>query len=216
MSAPHRIGVLPKPALVLVTNRHLCQRSSLVEATTKALQGGVNVIQLREKDLSAGPLYALAKELRRVSSGRARLLINDRIDVALACGADGVHLGEESLPLEVARSVCGERLIIGRSVHSLEGAVKAIESGADYLILGTIFPSHSHPEGPIAGVELLRRVRPLTDLPLIAIGGITPERVKECIEAGADGVAVISAILSSEDPLRSASALRLALMEAYQ
>jgi thiamine-phosphate pyrophosphorylase len=191
--------------LCLVTDRRLCGEGRFLAAVDAAVAGGVTMVQLREKDLGARALYELGLRLQSVLRARAALVVNDRLDVALALGADGVQLGAGSLPLAAARRLGGERLLIGRSVHSLEEAVAAERDGADFLVLGTIYPSRSHPGDPGAGPSLVAGVRAAVALPLIAIGGIDALNLSEVTAAGADGVAVISAILGAPHP-RSAAA----------
>ena len=174
-----------------------------------AIEGGVNLVQLREKDLPGGELLRLAEKLRAITQSKALFFVNERLDVALACDADGVHLGEEALPVKAARKLVGDRLLIGRSVHTVAGARKAEEDGADFIQLGTIFESRSHPGVAPAGVSLLKEVRAAVSLPVIAIGGIKTFNVGEVMDAGASGVAVISAILAAPDP-------RSAAQELYQ
>ncbi len=142
--------------------------------------------------------------------------MNDRVDVALAAEADGAHLGEAGLPVPAARRAVAlrERFLIGRSVHSLEGAREAAHAGADYLLFGNVFATASHPGKEPAGTEMLARVAAGVPVPVIAIGGITPENAAECRRAGAAGVAVISAILDVPDPEAAARELRRCLDDA--
>lgn len=196
---------LPLPLVCLVTDRRAVA-GSLVEAVARAVDGGVNMVQVREKELPAGELLRLVCDLRGVVAGRALLVVNDRVDVALAADADGVHLPGHGLPPLAARSLVGERLV-GRSVHSAGEASEAGEQGADYALLGAIFASRSHPGQPGAGPELIRLARPCCRVPLLGIGGITPENAASVMEAGADGVAVISAILAAPDPAEAAARL---------
>jgi thiamine-phosphate diphosphorylase len=171
---------------------------------------------LREKDLSSGDLYDLAVTVHAVLRGRALLLVNDRADVALAIGADGVHLPEHALPLQKLRDYVGDACIVGRSVHSVEAAVRAEQEGADYVQVGPVYETRSHPGRPPAAIELVRAVAEAVRVPIVAVGGITPERVAHVIEAGADGIAVIGAILDADDPQAAARALRTALDAAYE
>jgi thiamine-phosphate pyrophosphorylase len=164
-------------------------------------------VQLREKDLSAGELYALARQLRGVCGSRALLLINDRLDVALISGADGVHLGERSVPVAAARKLLPPSMLVGRSVHSVNASREAEQDGADYVLVGTLFASPSHPEVAPAGVGMLENVHARITIPVLAIGGVTPENVRDCWSAGADGVAVQSAILRAADPRKAAERL---------
>ena len=206
--------MLPVPCLTLVTDRRLCPPGSLAERVERAIAGGVDLVQLREKDLPAGQLMELARELRSATRGRALLLVNDRVDVALACGADGVQLGEEGLPANAARTLMGPGLLIGRSVHSEAGARQAEADGADFLVVGTIFPSRTHAQGRAVGVGLVGRVREAACVPVLGIGGITAENISQVMEAGAQGAAVISAILRSVDARRAAADLKQAMRRA--
>ena len=199
---------------MLVTDRTRFA-GTLEYAVAAAVDGGVNAVQLREKDLPAGELLQTAQRLRTITKGRALLLVNDRLDVALACDADGVHLPESGLSPKVARQVGGRDLLIGRSVHSVAAAKDAAKSGADYLVAGTVFATASHPGEPATGPELIVQVRSTVDLPLLGIGGITAENLDEVIAAGAAGVAVITAILAAPDPMRAAGRLRAALDTAW-
>lgn len=158
------------------------------------------MVQLREKDLSAHDLNELGVRLKSIIDGRAHLIINDRIDVALALNADGVQLPEDGAPVAEARRTVGPNMLIGRSVHSINGAVEAESSGADFLIAGTIFPSASHPDGPAQGTSFLRTLCREVFIPVLGIGGITTQNVGEVMEAGCSGAAVISAISEAGDP----------------
>ena len=196
------------PALCLVTDRRrLAAGRCLEEVVARAVEGGATMVQLREKDLPAGEMLTLACRLREVTRGKALLLINDRVDVALACQADGVQLGEHGLPVEAARRASGDGLLLGRSVHSVEGAVAAEAEGVDVLVVGTIFESESHPGASAAGVGLLRRVSDRVRIPALAIGGVTSANVSSVIAAGASGAAVIGDIVASDDPELATRAL---------
>ena len=165
------------------------------------------MVQLREKDLSARDLYELGTRVQNAIAGRAKLIVNDRVDVALSLNADGVQLPEDGMPVADARRIVGPDLLIGRSVHSVSGAVEAQSDGADFLIAGTIFPSPSHPYGPTQGVDFLRALCREVSVPILAIGGVTTQDVGDIMEAGCSGVAVISAISEAEDPGTAASSL---------
>ena len=180
------------------------------------MHGGVNLVQLREKDLPASSLLKLATSLREITRGHALFFVNDRVDVALACDADGVQLGEEALPLRVARQLVGEDVLLGRSAHSLEGAVVAESEGADLLVVGTIFDTPSHVDAPPAGRDLLRQVAQAVGAPFIGIGGINIGNIGQVVQAGASGAAVIRAILGASDPEEAASQLRRALNAAWE
>ncbi len=196
------------PALCLVTDRRrLAAGRRLEEVVERAVEGGATMVQLREKDLPAAEMLALASRLRKVTRDRAMLFINDRVDVALACEADGVQLGEKGLPVEAARRAAAGRLLLGRSVHSVEGAAAAEAEGADMVVVGAIFESESHPGVSAAGLGLLRRVSDRVSVPVVAIGGVTSANVSSVIAAGASGAAVIGDIVASDDPERAAGAL---------
>ena len=197
----------PRQVLMLVTDRTQCGDRPLAEVVAEAVEGGVNAVQLREKDLPAGELLALARQLRGVCGTRALLLVNERVDVALLSGADGVHLGEKSLPVAAVRQLLPPTMRVGRSVHSVNAARQAEQDGADYLLAGTIFASPSHRDVVPAGVELLKNLTSRVNIPVVAIGGIDADNQEECLRAGAAGVAVISAIFCAENPRQAAEAL---------
>jgi thiamine-phosphate pyrophosphorylase len=205
------------PTLCLVTDRLRCNGRRIEDVVDAAVDGGVGLVQLREKDLPAAELYALALRLKDVVGRRALLFVNDRVDIALAANADGVQLGENALPLEAARQIAGDRvrnsLLLGRSVHSVAGALKAEAQGADLLVLGTIFPTASHPGAVTGGSRIVREVASAVSLPFLGIGGIDATNAGEVIAQGAVGAAVITAITTAEDPA-AASADLLAAMQA--
>jgi thiamine-phosphate pyrophosphorylase len=192
-------GRPPRPSrlVMLVTDGRL--RADGLAAIAAAIEGGVNAVHLREKDRPAGEVLALARQLRGICGSQAILLVNDRPDIALLAGADGVHLSEEGLPVAAVRAWLPPSLWVGRSVHSVNTARQAEQDGADYVLAGSIFSSPSHPEREPAGVQLIRDLKARVTLPVVAIGGITPATVAACWEAGADGVAAISA-LAGPDP----------------
>lgn len=206
--------VLPLPIVMLVTDRTACGERRLEDVVEAAVEGGVNVVQLREKDLSAGDLYGLSLRLRQIVGTQALLLVNDRVDVALAAGAHGVELGGTSLPTEVARKLAPD-LVIGRSVHDVAHAAQAIQDGADLLVVGTMFASRSHPGQAPAGPSLMRKVAAICTAPLIGIGGITPANATQVIAAGASGVAAISTITMAPDPRDAAKRLVAAVQDAW-
>lgn len=194
---------------MLVTDRTLCP--DLPAAVDAALSGGVDLLHLREKDLADSDLLPLARRLRQVTAGRALFLVNGSLDVALAVGADGVHL-PQALPLiERPRP----DFLLGRSVHSLDEALAAATQGLDYLIAGPIYETRSHPAAAPAGPGLIAEVVAAVDVPVLAIGGITAANVGEAVAAGASGVAVISAVLAAPDPAAVARELRHALDTAW-
>ena len=181
--------------------------AALTKPVEAAVSGGVNMVQVREKHLPADDLLGLATGLKRVVAGATLLVVNDRVDVAAAAGAAGVQLGERAMSATAARAIAGNAIFIGRSVHSTRAALEAEAQGADFLVLGTVFPSSSHPGRPTGGLGLVREVTAAVSLPVIGIGGITAETAGQVIEAGASGVAVISAILADADPETAARRL---------
>ncbi|MGH8064227.1 MAG: thiamine phosphate synthase [Candidatus Entotheonellia bacterium] len=188
--------------LYVVTDRQQTGGRPLLTVVEAALRGGARAFQLREKDLSPRDLYPLALQMRQLTQAYgARLLINDRIDVALAVNADGVHLTTVSLPARIARPLLGPEQLIGISTHNLAEAREAAEGGADFLVFGPVFftPSKA-PYGQPVGLDTLRTVRAHVKLPILAIGGIKKANLDQVLAAGADGIAVISAIISADDP----------------
>lgn len=170
---------------------HACQVEELSE-------GGAMLVQLREKRLPPREFYQQAQAVMQLARARGiRVIINDRVDIALALHADGVHLGQDDLPPEAARRLLGERFVIGFSTHNLEQARTAAKLPIDYVAIGPVFTTSTKANhDPVVGLAGLRRVREVTgELPLVAIGGITQENAAEVIAAGADAVAVVSALL---------------------
>jgi thiamine-phosphate pyrophosphorylase len=178
------------------------------------VEGGVDIIQLRAKELPAGRLLDLGLSIQQRIKGNAMLFVNDRVDVALALEADGVQLGEDAMPVEAVHRISGHRLLVGRSVHSVERAIEAEAQGADFLVVGTVFATGSKPELEPAGPELLRDVGKVTKIPFLAIGGVNTANVAQVLEYGAHGAAVISAILASPDTAQAAQGLKQAMKDA--
>ena len=207
---------LPCPCLCLVADRAAVPEGTLPRRVAQAVSGGVDVVQLRAKDLPGGPLLALARELLEAIDGRAALLVNERVDVAAAVGAAGVQLGEAALPPDAARALLPAGALIGRSVHSVDGALTAARQEADFLLAGTMFATPSHPGGAAAGPELVGRIAAVCDLPLIGIGGITAGNLGAVIAAGASGVAVIRSILAADDPAAAARSVKAELRAAWR
>jgi thiamine-phosphate pyrophosphorylase len=188
------------------------QPGELVRAVALALDGGVDWVQLRDKAASAAGLFAQAGQLLTVVRQHgAQLAVNDRVDVALAVEAGGVHLAGQSLPVPEAVRLAHGRALVGRSVHSLEEAIRATKDGADYVTFGHVFPTTTHPGVPPRGLQQLKTIVDAVDVPVLAIGGITAENLDDVLATGCAGVAVISAILSDADPCRAAATLRQAL-----
>ena len=193
---------------ILITNRKIC-KVKLADIISQAIDGGVETVQLREKDLSSVELYNLATDIREITREKgANLIINDRVDIALAVEADGVHLGWQSLDIETVRTMIGHDKMIGFSAHNLQEAKKAEDSGADYVTISPIFDTvyKDYFVEPL-GTEKIGKIKEEIDIPVIALGGINENNVNGVLENGAYGIAVISAILQSEDPRQSANRL---------
>ncbi|MBA3443164.1 MAG: thiamine phosphate synthase [Pyrinomonadaceae bacterium] len=187
----------PLPKLYPITDARITGLSH-AEQVARLSEGGATLVQLREKHLSPREFYREAEAALRVAHERGvRLIINDRVDIALALGADGVHLGQDDLPPEAARELLGPDVIIGFSTHNIDQAIGAARLPVDYIAIGPIFAtlSKENPD-PVVGIDGLRRVREqASHMPIVAIGGITERNARSVIEAGADAVAVISALL---------------------
>lgn len=203
--------------LYLVTDRLIAQRGAptLLDAVEKALEGGVRFVQLREKDLPGNELLRLARSLRELTAAfGARLMVNDRVDVAILSDADGVHLGQNSISPTDARILLGEEKLIGVSTHSYEEALYAHGEGADFITLGPVFHTPSKAAwGDPVGVGLLQRVAGALSIPVYAIGGITVEKLDSVLASGAAGAAVISAVLGKDDIKKCAESMLAALKE---
>ncbi|MDE2059630.1 MAG: thiamine phosphate synthase [candidate division NC10 bacterium] len=195
--------------LYVVTDRSLTKGRPLEMVVDAVLAGGAKAIQLREKDLSTRDLYELVERLLPVVHGRgACLLINDRVDLALALPVDGVHLSRTSLPPAETRALLGPARLIGVSCHSLEEAIEAEKGGGDFIVFGPLFPTPSKVAyGAPVGLAQLTEVRQQVRLPILGIGGITTLNAASMMAAGADGVAVISTVMAADDPAVAVSTL---------
>lgn len=200
-------------ALYLVTDRAAARGRGLVGIVRAAVEGGVSVVQLRDKDASTRDSLRLALELRALLEPLGvPLIVNDRLDLALACGAAGVHLGQDDLPCDLARRLVGDEMVIGVSVSTPEEARRATGEGADYLGVSPVFDTPTKRDTPTAtGLAGLAAIRAVTHLPLIAIGGLHEGNAGRVMAAGADGIAVVSALMGAADPAAAARVLRLAI-----
>ena len=203
-------------SLYLVTDRGLARGRSTLDIVQAAVYGGVTCVQLREKDCSTLEFIEQALAIKNFLNAReVPLIINDRLDVVLAAGADGVHLGQSDMPLETARKIAGRSMLIGISAESVQDAVEAEKGGADYLGVSPIYatPTKSDTAPPL-GLAGLREIRNRVKIPLVAIGGLNKFNAAEVIRHGADGVAVVSAIVAADDPGTSAMNLKQIIDEA--
>src|SRR5438067_10378455 len=203
------------PLLLLVTDRTRYGDRALEDIFVPAIAGGVNMIELREADMTARDLLGEAERLRKLALGGVPLVVYDRVDVAIAGQADGVHLAADSLPISAAKQV-GGGMLVGKSVSSVAEAVAAEQAGADYLVLEPVFFSHyAQGRSPI-GPTVVRRIKAKVHLPLLAGGGITAGNAHQVIAAGADGVSVTTEIVDASDPRIAAKSLADAMREAWQ
>lgn len=203
------MGVVVDFRLYLITDRQQTAGRELPAVVAAALAGGARCIQLREKDLASRQLFDLARELRRLTREYgARLLINDRIDVALAAEADGVHLGINSLPLGEARRILGPGRLIGYSAHSSAEALRAEQDGADFVTFGPVYHTPSKAAyGAPQGLERLSETARSLAIPVFALGGVKKTSISEVMAAGCHGVALISAIIGAADPAEATNEL---------
>ena len=196
--------------LYIITDENIGLGWTHAEIAGQAIAGGADAIQLRDKSCSSRELIRIGRTIRGITRRSATLLIvNDRLDVALACGADGVHLGQGDMRTDVARQIAPPGFIIGVSVSNADEAFRAEQEGADYVALSpTFFTGSKKDAGPGHGLSVLREIRWKVSVPVIAIGGINRENIPEVIDAGADGVAVISAVVGALDITAAARDLK--------
>lgn len=196
-------------SLYLVTDRDLMSTPTLEQAVEQAIEGGCTLIQLREKEASSLKFYQTAKEIKKIATKyQIPLIINDRVDLALAVDADGVHVGQSDLPAKVVRGIIGDNKILGVSVANLEEAIKAKLDGADYLGVGAMFTTHTKTNTRRVSLDLLKQIKEEVQLPVVAIGGINPKVIPEFRGSRIDGIAVVSAIISEKDIKSAANELR--------
>ncbi|ABK61946.1 thiamine phosphate synthase [Clostridium novyi] len=187
--------------LYLITDRSFLNGRSLAECVEDAIKGGATLVQVREKNISTRDFYNIAREVQEVTTKyNVPLLINDRIDIALAINADGVHLGQSDMPIELARKILGDDKVIGISAGNVKEAIEAEKAGADYVGLGTVFFTGTKKDidEPI-GLAGLKEITEKITIPSVAIGGINKENAKSVLATGVDGISVISAILKNDD-----------------
>jgi len=205
----------------LVTGESLSAGRTTREIVEQAIEGGVGVVQLREKAQPVRKRYEMGREIRELCrDAGVTFVVNDRVDLAAVLDADGVHLGDDDLPVRVARRLLGEDAIVGRSVSTVEEAEDAEAAGADYLGVGTVYRTESKDDIPEdehgVGPERVREIAAAVDIPIVGIGGITADNAAEVANAGADGVAVITAITRAEDPQAATAVLGEAVERGKQ
>jgi len=202
--------------LHVITDTVLQSRFSHIEQAKLAIRGGADTIQFRQKSGSTREMIANSQRIKRLCAEAGVLfIVNDRLDVAIAAEADGVHLGQDDFPAPLARRLFGKDKIIGGSAAILDEALKCYEDGVDYVGFGPIFTTSSKEDaGPVSGIEKLKEVVKAIPVPIIAIGGITPENTPDVLEAGAAGIAVISAVCSAPNPEAATQQLLQALQRS--
>lgn len=196
--------------LYVVTDSDLSRGRTDAEIARLAYEGGADAVQLRMKNADGRSMLAQAKEIARAAEDYNRFFfVNDRVDIAMASGADGVHLGQSDIPVEDARRMMGDDAIIGVSIHTVEQAREAIDGGADYLGVGSIFTTATKADAVQAiGLDVVFQITQEFDVPVVAIGGINRGNIQDVIRAGADSAAVVSAVVAQDDPAAAAHELR--------
>ena len=207
-----------KPAInysiYLVTDHNCLQGRDFLGCIENALQGGVTLVQLREKNVDGGIFLQRAIAVKNLCDKyNVPLLINDRIDVALACQAAGVHLGQDDIPPSLARAILGPDAIIGVSAHSCEEALAAEKDGADYLGVGAVFPTNSKDDASEVGLNMLKEIRQISKLPIVGIGGINAQNYTQVRAAGAQGAAIISGILGVDNIEDEVSKIKMTISD---
>ena len=186
--------------LYLVTNRYQDSLESFLEKVETACRSGVTIIQLREKNLTTNQYYQLAKQVKEITDAyQVPLIIDDRLDICLAVDAAGLHIGDDELPVSVARQVLGPEKILGVTAKTVKRALEAEEGGADYLGTGAIFPTTTKENAPITLISTLKTICQTVDIPVVAIGGLTSENIDQLMGTGIAGVAVVRDLMQAED-----------------
>ena len=186
--------------LYLVTNRYQDSLENFLEKVETACRSGVTIIQLREKNLTTNQYYQLAKQVKEITDAyQVPLIIDDRLDVCLAVDAAGLHIGDDELPVSVARKVLGPKKILGVTAKTVKRALEAETSGADYLGTGAIFPTTTKENAPITQISTLKTICQTVAIPVVAIGGLTSENIEQLIGTGIAGVAVVRDLMQAED-----------------
>ena len=186
--------------LYLVTNRYQDSLENFLEKVETACRSGVTIIQLREKNLTTNQYYQLAKQVKEITDAyQVPLIIDDRLDICLAVDAAGLHIGDDELPVSVARQVLGPKKILGVTAKTVKRALEAEEGGADYLGTGAIFPTTTKENAPITLISTLKTICQRVAIPVVAIGGLTSENIDQLIDTGIAGVAVVRDLMQAED-----------------
>lgn len=196
-------------SIYLVTDRDLMSTETLEEAVEEAIKGGCTLIQLREKECSSLDFYNTAVNVKKITDKyNIPLLINDRLDIAQAVDAAGVHIGQSDLPLTIVRNILGNDKIIGVSAGNLEEALIAEKNGADYIGVGAVYATGSKKDATAVTMEEVKKIRNNVEIPMVVIGGVNKERIKDFKDVAIDGVAIISAIIAQKDIKKAAEEIR--------
>lgn len=194
--------------LYLVSDRDILNGRDVIKSLEEAILGGVTIVQLREKSANSSEFYSLAVKVKELTSKYSiPLIINDRLDIALAIDAEGVHVGQDDLPASIVRSILGKDKIIGVSTATLEEAKKAIVDGADYIGVGALFPTDTKTNARSVTLDMLKNIKENINIPVVGIGGINENNIEAVMDTGIDGVAIVSAILSKDNIKESAQKL---------
>ena len=195
--------------LYLVTDRKLMSSSSVEESVEKAIIGGCTLVQLREKEISSLDFFSTAQRVKEITDKyKIPLIINDRVDIALAVNAAGVHIGQEDIPAAIVRNVIGQEKLMGVSASTLKEAIDAQEAGADYLGVGAMFSTDTKKEAKLTSIEELCKIRKNIAIPIVVIGGINKNTIPLLSKTGIDGIAVVSAIISQPDIEKAATKIK--------
>lgn len=196
-------------SLYLVTDRRALKDEKLDKVVEKAIIGGATIVQLREKELTSAEFYKIALSVKKITDKYSiPLIINDRLDIALAVDAAGIHIGQDDLPCKVARKILPKGKIIGVSVHNIEEGIKSVNDGADYVGCGAMFNTSTKTDVSNLSIDDLKKIKANINIPVIAIGGINEKNISQFKNTGIDGIAVVSAIMGKEDPKLAAEIIK--------
>lgn len=195
-----RKRLLKRPGLYLVTDRKVLEGKDPARVLAGCLKKGLDMVQFRDKEADDREFLETAGRIKKLTAGKALFIINDRVHIALALDADGVHLGRKDMPVETARRILGKKKIIGRSVGTLKEAFSAQKKGADYIAIGAVFKTPVKPDYKIAGLKTLKQAVKKIKVPLVAIGGINETNIRQVIAAGVKRAAVVRAVIKANDP----------------
>ncbi|MGG0821349.1 thiamine phosphate synthase [Paenibacillus turicensis] len=203
--------------LYLVTDRRLMSTPTLPDAVEQAILGGCTMVQLREKDASASSFFKLAEEIKQITDRyEVPLIINDRIDIALAVGAAGVHVGQNDIPASAVRNIIPHNMLLGVSAASVDEAIHAQRDGADYLGIGAMFPTGTKDDARAVTMDELRKIKQAVTIPIVAIGGINKHNIDSFPPMNIDGVAIVSAIIAESDIKGAATQLKCLFQQEDQ